>query len=58
MLVMEAWGRRPALQVSAAIFNIGAIVMTAATHQLSMICELYHLLGSQYESHGTDRGPT
>ncbi|OWZ77992.1 quinate permease [Cryptococcus neoformans Bt85] len=35
--MMEAWGRRPALQVSAAIFNIGAIVMTAATHQLSMI---------------------
>lgn len=54
MLVMEAWGRRPALQVSAAIFNIGAIVMTAATHQLSMICEPHHLLGPQYESHGTD----
>ncbi|WVQ81724.1 hypothetical protein IAT38_003849 [Cryptococcus sp. DSM 104549] len=35
--VMELWGRRIALQASAIIFNIGAVIMTAATHQLSMI---------------------
>ncbi|OCF31600.1 quinate permease [Kwoniella heveanensis BCC8398] len=35
--MMEAWGRRPALQVSAFIFNVGAIIMTAASTQLSMI---------------------
>jgi MFS family permease len=34
---MENFGRKPTLQVSAFIFNVGAIIMTVATHQLSMI---------------------
>jgi len=36
-LIMENFGRKPTLQISAFIFNIGAIIMTVATHQLSMI---------------------
>ncbi|KAK8853494.1 hypothetical protein IAR55_004201 [Kwoniella newhampshirensis] len=34
---MEAYGRRVALQGSAVVFNIGAIIMSAASHQLGMI---------------------
>jgi MFS family permease len=34
--VMEKFGRRPAIQIGSFIFFIGAIIMVAATHQLSM----------------------
>jgi MFS family permease len=34
---METWGRKITLQISALIFNVGAIIMTVATTQLSMI---------------------
>ena len=37
--LMETAGRRVTIQVSSFIFVIGAIIMTAATHQISMICE-------------------
>ncbi|WOO82693.1 putative quinate permease [Vanrija pseudolonga] len=35
--VMEAWGRKRPMQVSALLFNVGAILMTVTTHSLGMI---------------------
>lgn len=35
--MMEAWGRKRPMQVSALLFNIGAILMTVTTHNLNMI---------------------
>jgi hypothetical protein len=37
--VTEKVGRKWALQSNVVVFLIGAILMTAATHQLSFICE-------------------
>lgn len=39
-LVTEKIGRKWALQANTLLFLIGAIIMTAATHQLSYICRL------------------
>ena len=36
--VTERFGRKWALQINVLTFIVGAIIMTAATHQLSMIC--------------------
>lgn len=37
--LMEIRGRRMAIQVASLVFSVGAIIMTAASHQLGMICE-------------------
>lgn len=37
--VTEKIGRKWALQANVVVFLIGAILMTAATHQLSYICK-------------------
>lgn len=34
---MEAFGRKRPMQVSAFLFNLGAVLMTATTHNLGMI---------------------
>ena len=39
---MEVRGRRFAIQAASLIFIIGAILMTAATHDLSFICKSWH----------------
>ena len=36
--LMEFRGRRVAIQAASAVFLVGATIMTAASHQLSMIC--------------------
>lgn len=38
-LITERVGRKWALEVSSVIFVVGAVLMTAATNQLSYICE-------------------
>lgn len=38
-LITERVGRKWALEVSSVIFVVGAVLMTAATSQLSYICE-------------------
>lgn len=40
VLVTEKIGRKWALQANTLLFLVGAIIMTAATHQLSYICML------------------
>lgn len=35
--IMEAWGRKRPLQISAFLFNVGALLMTVTTHSLNMI---------------------
>lgn len=42
ILVTERLGRKWTLQINVFVFIIGAVLMTAATHQLSLICESIH----------------
>ena len=46
--VTEKIGRKWALQANVVIFLVGAILMTAATHQLSYICKSIFQKGLLY----------
>lgn len=39
-LVTERFGRKWTLQINVVVFIIGAVMMTAATHQLGLICKM------------------
>lgn len=39
-LVTERFGRKWTLQINVVVFIIGAVMMTAATHQLGLICTM------------------
>lgn len=42
MIVTEKLGRKWSLQINVFVFIIGAVLMTAATHQLGLICVLFY----------------